>query len=287
MPGDSRRLPPWEVPRFHPVACARVNENILLCEGERPRTALPWTVRPDQPALPEVCRSPLGWPDPVHPARGREPEDARTAPAGPAHRHLLGAGGDPGRDRHRQGARRPRPARQQPARRRAVRRGQLRRHPRDAPRERALRPRPRRLHRRRHRPAGLLRGGARRHALPRRDRRDPAAAPGQAPPRPPGRRGPRRSGRTARSQVDVRILAATHRDLEALVARGRVPRGPLLPAQRRLPRRAAAARAARGHPAPRAAFLVAPPASRHRVQPGSVQAGPPRALPGRGTCGSS
>ena len=59
--------------------------------------------------------------------------------------------------------------------RQAVRRGQLRRDPGDAPRERALRPRAGRLHGRRARTKqGLLRGGRRRHALPRRDRRDAA-----------------------------------------------------------------------------------------------------------------
>ena len=35
--------------------------------------------------------------------------------------------------------------------------------------------------------------------------------------------------------VDVRIVAATHQDLEALIAAGPVPRGPVLPAQRHQP----------------------------------------------------
>ncbi len=48
--------------------------------------------------------------------------------------------------------------------------------------------------------------------------------------------------------VDVRVLAATHRDLEELVAGRPVPRGPLLPAQRGPPGHPAAAQPARGHP---------------------------------------
>ena len=39
-------------------------------------------------------------------------------------------------------------------------------------------------------------------------------------------------GDARRSQVDVRVVAATNRDLEAAVAGGHVPRGPLLPPQR-------------------------------------------------------
>ena len=49
--------------------------------------------------------------------------------------------------------------------------------------------------------------------------------------------------------VDVRIIAATNRDLEQLVTRRHVPRGSLLPPQRLPDSGAAAARAARGHPA--------------------------------------
>ena len=55
---------------------------------------------------------------------------------------------DPGRDRHRQGAGRARHPRAQRAARAAARQGELRGHPGDADRERALRPRARRLHRR-------------------------------------------------------------------------------------------------------------------------------------------
>ena len=50
-------------------------------------------------------------------------------------------------------------------------------------------------------------------------------------------------------KVDVRVVAATNRDLQAAVAAGRVPRGPLLPAGRRAAARAAAARPRRGRAA--------------------------------------
>ena len=49
--------------------------------------------------------------------------------------------------------------------------------------------------------------------------------------------------------VDVRIIAATHRNLERRIADGTVPRGPVLPAERVPDPGAAAARARRGHSA--------------------------------------
>ena len=52
-------------------------------------------------------------------------------------------------------------------------------------------------------------------------------------------------------KVDVRIIAATNRDLRKARRRGALPRGSLLPAARRRDRAAAAARAARGHPGAR------------------------------------
>ena len=76
------------------------------------------------------------------------------------------------------------------ARRPPVRARQLRRDQRDAARERAVRPRARRVHRRRQRAQGPVRGGRRRHVLLRRDRRDPAVVPGQAAARDPGGRDP-------------------------------------------------------------------------------------------------
>jgi two-component system response regulator HydG len=57
------------------------------------------------------------------------------------------------------------------------------------------------------------------------------------------------------SKVDVRVLASTHRDLEAMVAGGVFRQGPLLPAERRAPARPAAARAPGGHPLPGRAVL--------------------------------
>ena len=57
-----------------------------------------------------------------------------------------------------------------------------------------------------------------------------------------------RLGSTQQIKVDVRIIAATNRDLEQAVTDGSVPRGSLLSPQRVPDRRAAAARARRGHP---------------------------------------
>ena len=57
-------------------------------------------------------------------------------------------------------------------------------------------------------------------------------------------------GSNKRINVDVRVVAATNRDLEADDAARRVPRGPLLPAEGHRGHGAAAARAARRDPAP-------------------------------------
>ena len=58
-----------------------------------------------------------------------------------------------------------------------------------------------------------------------------------------------RLGGTRTIRVDVRLIAATNRDLSAMVAVGPLPRRPLLPPQRRVGRDAAAARAQGRHPA--------------------------------------
>ena len=55
-------------------------------------------------------------------------------------------------------------------------------------------------------------------------------------------------GSNKRIQVDVRIVAATNRDLEEMMVQRRVPRGPLLPAQGDRADGAGAARAARRDP---------------------------------------
>ena len=57
----------------------------------------------------------------------------------------------------------------------------------------------------------------------------------------------RRLGGTRDLVVDVRVIAATNKDLGRRGEAGRVPPRPLLPARRVPPARAAAARAARGH----------------------------------------
>ena len=129
---------------------------------------------------------------------------------------------------------------------RAVRRHQHGGDPARADRERAVRPREGRLHRRgsRKAAAGKFEQAQRRHALPRRDRRhaaggaDPAAA-GAAGGRVHRGRRPRRA-----DPADVRIVAATHRDLRPAGPPGPVPRGSLLPPERGADAPAAAARAA-------------------------------------------
>ena len=67
---------------------------------------------------------------------------------------------------------------------------------------------------------GLIRAGARRHAVHRRDRRRAPGAAGEAAARHPGAAHHPAGGRTP-TAVDIRIIAATHRDLEAMVAEGR------------------------------------------------------------------
>ena len=145
---------------------------------------------------------------------------------------------------HREGALRPRHPLRGRIARRAVRGGELRRDPRDAARVGALRPRARRLHRCARPEEGADGARRHRHALPRRDRRAAAAPPAEAAARARGaaRAPPRRAA------GDRDRLPDHHRG-EQLAARcggaSRVPRGPLLPAQR-LPDRAAAAAHARG-----------------------------------------
>ena len=63
-----------------------------------------------------------------------------------------------------------------------------------------------------------------------------------------------RLGGTRTLHVDVRVIAATNRDLEGDGGARRLPRRPLLPPQRRPDRDPAAARTARGHPGARRAL---------------------------------
>ena len=152
-----------------------------------------------------------------------------------------GAGDRAGRDRDRQGARRPRPPRGQPARGPAVRLGQLRGAAGGVARERAVRLRQGRLHRRRPpiAPGCSSRPTAASLFLDEIGEMPPGAA-GEAAPRAGERDACGRSARRRRRSVDVRIIAATHRNLGRGVPRGDVPGGPALSARRRLDRDAAA-----------------------------------------------
>ena len=195
------------------------------------------------------------------------------------------------RERHRQGAGRARAAPAQPARERPVRRRQLRGHARGAARERAVRPRQGRLHRRASararasscRPTAArcsstrsarCRSGMQPKLLRALQERDGA----------PGRRRPRGC------PFDARIVAATNRDLEQRCRGEALPRGPLLPHQRRPHRAAAAARARQRRAAAGAALrravrrssaASASSASRRRPWPRSCSP-----TTGRATCAS-
>ena len=124
-----------------------------------------------------------------------------------------------GRDRHRQGAARPRDPRARPAARPALHRRQLRRPARHAHRERALRPREGRLHRRDPGEARSVRARRPRDAPPRRDRRARARPPDEAPPRPRGRRDP-----AARVDGDAQGRRPDHRGHEPRPAPGHARR---------------------------------------------------------------
>jgi two-component system response regulator FlrC len=138
--------------------------------------------------------------------------------------------------------------------RQALRRGELRRDSRQPAGERALRPREGRLHRRRRPPHRQVRGGQRRHAAARRNLRDGYPPAVQAAARHPGA-GDRPRRRHPPVPVDIRILATSNRTLaDEAGPQGHVPRGPVLPPQRREPEAAAAARAAGRHPRTRRPF---------------------------------
>ena len=138
--------------------------------------------------------------------------------------------------------------RAQPPARRAVRRGELRRDSRGADRERAVRAREGRVHRRgadRRGKFELADGGTlfldeigdmslKTQAKVLRALQEQVVEP---------------VGGTASVRVDVRVLAATNKDLPTEIRAGAFPRGPLLPAERHPDLRAAAARSRRRHPA--------------------------------------
>ena len=90
--------------------------------------------------------------------------------------------------------------------------------------------------------------------------------------------------------VDVRVVAATNRDLESAVQRRAVPRGPLLPPERRLHHAAAAAAAARrdqaaGRALPRPLFGPLQQAAAGDGRP--TRCGCSRSTRGPATCASS
>ena len=89
-----------------------------------------------------------------------------------------------------------------------------------------------RLHRRHPRPRRPIPARRRRHAVPRRDRRHAAAAPGQAAARVCRSAKFEALGAGTTRSVDVRIIAATHRDLRDDGHGRQLSRGPLLPPQR-------------------------------------------------------
>ena len=173
----------------------------------------------------------------------RPPPGRRARAEGAGHRHLRAP---PGRDRHRQGAVRPAHPRQRPAPRRQVRRAELRGPPRVLAGVRALRAHPGGLHRRHGRAQGPVRGGRRRHDLPRRGRRDVAGHAATASPRAPGGRDPARRGVDA---PEGRCPGAGRDQRRARGGGGErpLPEGRLLPAQRVPDLAATPPRPRRGH----------------------------------------
>ena len=116
----------------------------------------------------------------VRPAARQLRSDPCGLPPNRAGGALHAIGPDRRRERNRQGARRPDAPRPVAAEKERVRRDQLRRDPGDPPRERDLRPRARGVHRRGSTEDRLLRDGASRDAVPRRDRGDGRDPPGEA-----------------------------------------------------------------------------------------------------------
>ena len=178
-------------------------------------------------------------------------------------------GDDHRRVRHRQGTGRARAARLRQAPQRALRRHQHGGDPARPDRARAVRPREGRLHRRQHRSAGRFEqaeGGtlfldeigdmpmeAQTRLLRVLQQGEYTTVGGRTP-----------------IKTNVRIIAATNKDLRIADPAGAVPRGPVLPPQRRAAPAAAAARAHRGHPRPRAPLLLRRPRS-EGLPPSSIE----------------
>ena len=98
-----------------------------------------------------------------------------------------------------------------------------------------------------------------------------------------------RLGGTETIRANVRLIAATNKDLEKAIAAGDVPRGPLLPPQRLHDLRAAAARAearhaAAGRPLPREVLARARQGDQADLDAGHRHAD--AAITGRATCAS-
>ncbi len=112
--------------------------------------------------------------------------------------------------------------------------------------KRAVRPRERIIHQRGRPAQGPVRAGPRRHDLSRRGRGDSAGNAGQAAARAPG--APIRAGRRLANRRGRRPRGRRHQPRPApLGQRRQVPRGLILPAQRRENRPASLARSSRGY----------------------------------------
>ncbi len=245
---------------------------------ERSRARQPWQRARSAPA---ARREPVAQEGGRSPApdgrrqRGPQAGDGGGQPRGADQRDRA----HPGRERRRQGARRADHSPQQPAEPRAVRAGELRRHSRRADRVGALRPREGIVHRRDREAGRQVRAGRPRDDLPRRSRRHEREDAGQGAARAAGGRsraariGADHQGGRPRDRRDQQEPRGGDRE-------GTIPRGSVLPARRDSDPRAAAARAARGHPAARAALHRAvQPREQHAAE--ADHAGRARRAPAR------
>ncbi|CAA9415708.1 MAG: Probable sigma-54 interacting response regulator transcription regulator protein, partial [uncultured Ramlibacter sp.] len=216
---------------------------------------------------------------PIRPPGGHVGSDGSGVRADRARRRHLGDGVHHRRERHRQGAGGTHGARPEPPPGQAVPRGELRRDLTEPDRERDLRPREGQLHGRRAPAPGLLRAGARRHAVPRRDHRDAAGAAGQAA----AGAGDRHlhAGRIHHAAGDRRARGGRGQPRSGPGGgAGALPRGPALSPER-LPAGAAALARAAGGPAPAGQALPAGnrPARRDGQARHAGRPGPPGAVP--------